>query len=73
MSDPIKWRTGELKILLDDGSELVLRLGANGKDIHAERKRDGVTQAVYGQTWPWDEWPDSFPFLADIEESHGLF
>lgn len=68
MTEEIRWGSGELKIILDDGSELLLRLGRNGKDIYAERKRDGATEALYGQTWPWDEWPDLAPGFTHNED-----
>tara|TARA_A100001234_G_scaffold65329_2_gene56930 strand:+ start:1817 stop:2026 length:210 start_codon:yes stop_codon:yes gene_type:complete len=68
MSQEVRWGSGELKIILSDGSELVLKLGDNGQDIFAQRRCNGTTEAYYGLSWPWDEWDDLSPGCTDNEE-----
>lgn len=68
MSQEVRWGSGELKIILSDGSELVLKLGENGQDIFAQRRCNGITEAYYGLSWPWDEWDNLSPGCTDDEE-----
>ena len=67
MSQEVRWGSGELKIILSDGSELVLKLGDNGQDIFAQRRCNGTTEAYYGLSWPCLLYTSPSP--RDVEES----